>query len=58
MADQATVPKGVGCMLTFESKLQKELKTNHFCVLQGCHSYLLTPMEYRVVADCCAEANL
>ena len=49
--------KGVGCMLTFGSKLQKKCKINHFCGFQGCHRYLIAPMEFNVVADYPAEAT-
>jgi hypothetical protein len=44
-------------MLTFGSGLQKKLKINYFCGLQGCHCYLVAPMEYTVLADYSAEAN-
>jgi len=44
-------------MLTFGSGLQKKCKINHFCGFQGCHCYLIAPMEFNVVADYFAGVN-
>jgi hypothetical protein len=44
-------------MLTLGYCLQKKLKINYFCGLQGCCCNLVAPIEYTVVADYSAEAN-
>ena len=46
----------IGGMLTFGSRLQKKLETNHFCEFQGCRCYVFALLEHLVVADYCAEA--